>query len=141
MSLGPGVELLRLAGGPDSRQLWAVLGEAREAACLDRTAPQHQPRALGKTPRPADLLRACHGAFRSLSRSQDLELRTHLQTVEPVPGSSSFGISPPTLHPGDLPGTHTSSPTQDRPQGHALISRFNLSTRIPLRLHQNLWDM
>lgn len=94
MSLGPGVELLRLAGGPDSRQLWAVLGEAREAACLDRTAPQHQPRALGKTPRPADLLRACHGAFRSLLRSQDLELRTHLQTVEPVPGSSSFGISP-----------------------------------------------
>lgn len=91
MSLGRGVERSRLAGRPDLRPVWAVLGEARETACLDRAAPQHQPRALGETPpRLADLLRACRGAF----KSQDLELQTHLPTVEPVPGSSSFGISP-----------------------------------------------
>lgn len=54
------------------------------------SAPAPAPRPRGDPPRLEDLLRACRGAF----KSQDLELQTHLPTVEPVPGSSSFGISP-----------------------------------------------
>lgn len=98
-----------------------MLGEARETACLDRTAPQHQPRALGETPRPANLPRACRGAFRSPSRSQDLELQTHLLPVEPVPGNFSFGISP--LH-FTMETCQGPRPPRSR-RVHALTSRFN----------------
>lgn len=72
----------RAGGGPGSR-----LSEPY-------SAPAPAPRPRGDPRRLADLLRAFRGAFRSPSRAQDLELQTHLLTVEPVPGSSSFGICP-----------------------------------------------